>query len=102
MSKYGNRRVKLDGHTFDSVREAARYRELSLLVKAGAINDLELQKSYLITVNGKLVCRYVADFVYQSDDGLIVEDVKGFRTPVYKLKKKLMLAAFGIEIREVE
>jgi hypothetical protein len=99
--KYGSRRVEVDGITFASKKEARRYGELKLLVSAGAISDLRLQQSIRCEVNGVLVCRYVADFVYLRDGKEVVEDAKGFKTDVYKLKKRLVAACTGIEIREV-
>jgi hypothetical protein len=56
--------------------------------------------SFRLIVGGVLVCRYRADFVYVESGARVVEDVKGFRTVVYKLKRRLMLACHGIEIKE--
>lgn len=108
-AKYKNKKKKLDGITFDSTKEANRYRELKLLERAGKIKDLQRQVSYtLIPVqrdaSGKLIergCRYVADFVYRAGDETVVEDVKGKRTPEYVIKRKLMLHVYGIRIQEV-
>lgn len=68
---------------------------------AGLISGLRRQVSFVLRVNDVLVCRYRPDFVYVEGDRRIVEDVKGILTPVYRLKKKLMLAVHGIEVREV-
>ncbi len=73
---------------------------LKVIQSAGLITDLRLQVPYQITVNGKRVCRYVADFVYIENGKEVVEDVKGMKTPVYNLKKKLMEAVFGVVILE--
>lgn len=90
---------------FASLREADRYRDLLLLLKADRIRNLDRQVPFRIEVGGKLVCKYLADFVYDEYQGgnwvHIVEDVKGFMTPVYRLKKKLMAACLNIDIREV-
>ena len=102
---------------FDSKREAARYDELMLMLKAGEIRDLRLQPEYTLqeaytTSEGERVGRiyYRADFCYERcgkrSGGrewweAIVEDVKGHRTDVYKMKKKMMLERHGIEIQEV-
>lgn len=104
MSKYGARPVTIDGHRFDSQAEGRRYIELRLLVRARAIADLTVHPSWPLTVNGRRCGRYVGDFSYiDNQTGLgVVEDVKGVRTPVYRLKKKLMLALYGIDIVEVE
>ena len=100
--KYGNKKTELDGIKFDSQREAVRYGALKLLVTAGLITDLRLQVPYQITINSVKVCKYVADFVYIDQGKEVVEDVKGVKTPVYNLKKKLMLACFGVCISEVK
>jgi hypothetical protein len=99
-SKYGAKKTVVDGITFDSMAEAARYGALKIVQAAGLISELRLQVRYDITVNGRKVCRYVADFVYIENGKEVVEDVKGMKTPVYNLKKKLMEAVFGVVILE--
>lgn len=76
--------------------------ELKLLERAGAIKDLKRQVPYMLIDKSRYgrAIKYVADFVYYEDDKLVVEDVKGVRTPVYKLKKRLMAERFGIEVKE--
>lgn len=100
-SKYGNKKTVVDGITFDSKKEAARYQELKLMQKAGLIAGLGMHPSFDLWVNNQRVCRYVADFSYQENGKTVVEDVKGVKTPVYNLKKKLMKALHGIEIQEI-
>jgi hypothetical protein len=103
-SKYGAVRTTIDNITFDSKREARRYSELKILESGGIISNLEANKALLrlpIRVNGQAICDYVADFFYVQDGKRIWEDVKGCKTPIYKLKKKLVLAVHGIEIQEV-
>lgn len=100
MSKYRARPKTVGGISFHSTKEANRYQELKLLEKAGQIAGLELQPSYALVVNGSKVCTYIADFRYQERGQTVVEDVKGYRTDVYELKRKLMLACHGIEILE--
>ena len=101
--KYGNVRTRIDNFTFDSKLEARRYGELKLLEKAGEIHDLEIHPRYPLDVNGTRVCTYVADFVYRDTRGTLhVEDVKGMRTALFILKKKLMHAVWGIEVEEVK
>lgn len=97
-AKYGNERTD-DG--FDSKREARRYRDLCLREKANEISDLHRQVPFRIDIKDEHVCTYKADFTYVEGGALVVEDTKGYRTPVYRLKKKLMKAVHGIEIREV-
>lgn len=106
MTKYGAIPTTLDGHRFDSRAEARRYAELRLLERAGEIADLELQPAYPLVVNGVKVATYRADFRYRdvATGAVAVEDVKGGRatvTPVYRLKRRLVLALYGIEIKEV-
>jgi hypothetical protein len=85
---------------FASQREYRRWGVLYLLWQQGEIQHLRRQVEFQLKVNGKLVTRYIADFVYEEAGELIVEDCKGFRTPEYKLKKKLLLACHGLSIRE--
>lgn len=100
-SKYRNVRVVTsDGQKFDSKREWARYATLEWMQKAGEIWDLKRQVKYRIEIAGIRICDYVADFVYQTKAGQVVEDSKGFRTPIYRLKKKLMKAIHNIEVYE--
>lgn len=101
-NKYGARKVEVDGITFDSQAEADHYWDLKQLERAGEITELELQPVFPLLVNGIKVGLYRADFRFRDEDGLHVQDVKGVRTPVYKLKKKMVLAQYGIEIEEVE
>ena len=99
--KYRNEPVIVDGIRFDSKKEAEHYRGLCLLKRAGVVERIDLQVKHPLTVNGEKVGTYIADFVVQFQDGRIeVQDVKGIRTPVYKLKKRLMKAIYGIEIIE--
>ena len=122
--KYNNKKIEVDGMTFDSKKEANRYKELSLLQKAGEISGLRTQVRYVLIPSqrevsdevytrgenkgknkpGKLLereCTYVADFVYYKDGKVIVEDTKGFRTKEYIIKRKLMLYVHHIQIKEI-
>ena len=102
-SKYGARRVELDGYTFDSAMEARRYGELQLLARAGAIMALEVHPRYDLVVNGLQVGVYTADFRYRTAEGEdVVEDVKGVRTRDYVLRKRLVAALYGVQVREVQ
>lgn len=110
MSKYNSKKTVVDGQTFDSKKEANRYQELLLLEKAGVIKNLSRQVKFVLIPsqrdeNGKVIereCSYKADFMYHDEAGeTIVEDVKGFRTKEYIVKRKLMLYQYGIRIREV-
>lgn len=101
-SKYHNVKTVVDGMVFDSKREAARWCELKLEERVGHIDHLRRQVPFALTVNRMHVADYLADFVYYSEGMEVVEDVKGARTDVYRIKRKLMLAIHGIEIREVK
>ena len=114
-SKYHAIRTTLDGITFDSKREAARYRDLKILEKIGEIWDLELQPKFPLVVastSGYVAgaCRepqrigeYQADFKYHDKTRVpyVVEDVKGMKTPLYKWKKRHVEAQYGITVTEI-
>ena len=101
-SKYHSKKEIVDGVKFASKREAQRYRDLRLLERAGAIHGLELQPKFALKVNGKLVCNYIADFAYFTGTSRVYEDSKGFKTPAYRIKKKLLMALNpGLDHREV-
>lgn len=115
MSKYHSRKITVDGITYDSRKEYFRWQELSLLEKAGQITNLQRQVKFELipaqylpveTEKGlKEYCveravTYIADFVYWKDGQKIVEDTKGFKTPEYRIKKKMMLWVHGIQIKE--
>lgn len=120
-TKYGNKKAKHDGMVFDSRRERNRYIILSALQRAGEISDLRMQVTYellpaiyemeekQLKTKVKMVQRcaqravhYIADFVYKDKEGNeVVEDTKGMRTKEYLLKKKMMRALLGIQIKEV-
>ena len=108
--KYNNEPTLLDGLRFDSRAEAKRYGELRLMERAGAITDLQRQVPFELVP----ACKrpgggterpvvYLADFVYHEGPTgqRVVEDVKGAMTPEYRLKRKLMLWRWGVEIREI-
>lgn len=108
--KFGNKKVLCDGMIFDSQKEARRYHELKLRQQAGEISGLECQKEFeliprQVDENGKFLehpVKYIADFVYTDKDGkIVVEDTKGYRTPDYVIKRKLMLKVHGIRIVEI-
>lgn len=103
MSKYKNRKTIVDGITFDSKREAVRWQELCMMERAGEISDLRRQVSYELIPKqpGERAVKYIADFRYKDHEGkTVVEDTKGVKTPVYILKRKLLLWVHGIKIRE--
>jgi len=102
MSKYHAIKTVIDGITFSSKAEATRYSVLRMFEKNGDIKYLELQPKFPVTLNGKKICTYIADFTYFDNwtRTTIIEDVKGVKTPVYRLKKKLVEAQYNIVITE--
>ena len=126
--KYNNRKIIVDGITFDSKKEAGRYKELKALERAGIIHDLKRQVKYVLIPaqyertssiyikgnnkgkpkKGRLIereCAYYADFVYLQNGNIIVEDVKGYRNGqaynLFVIKRKLMLYVHGIAVKEL-
>ena len=95
MNKYRNKKTQVDMYVFDSIAESKRYKELALLQKAGEIRNLELQPRFLLQdsfkKNGKTYRKieYIADFQYIEKGKIIIEDVKGKETEVFKIKHKL-------------
>lgn len=122
-SKYGAKKITVDGIEFDSKKEARRWQELKLLERSGQIYDLERQVKFVLIPAqrepdiigarggrkpGKLIereCAYIADFCYTIPGEIaitkVVEDTKGVKTPEYIIKRKLMLYIHGIRVREV-
>lgn len=105
-SKYHAKKTTVDGITFDSRREADRYLVLKGMEEDGTIEDLRRQVRYELVpafdVDGRHYrpVYYVADFVYHEDGREVVEDVKGMRTDVYRLKSKLFARRYGKVIKE--
>ena len=101
MTKYKAKKTVIDNITFDSKKEAGRYLDLKTLEMHKRIRDLNLQPCFPFKYDDKVMFKYYADFEYYENDEYIVEDVKGVKTPVYKLKKKLIDAQYKIRITEV-
>lgn len=120
-SKYSNKKITMDGETFDSLKEHRRFCELRLLQRAGKIKDLKRQVKFVLiptqrepdkigvrggVKKGRIIeqeCAYIADFTYYYTDSgdYVVEDTKGCRTKDYIIKRKLMLYMNGIRIQEI-
>lgn len=121
MAKYKNKKMCINGMKFDSRKEGKRYIVLLDMQSHGLISNLQTQVKYVLIpaqrepdkvgvkggkIKGKLIereCAYYADFTYFDNrtGETVVEDTKGFKTPEYKLKRKLMLYVHGIRIKEV-
>jgi hypothetical protein len=103
--KYRNKKTVVGSLKFDSKAEAARYSELLLLQRAGVIRELKLQEEFTLIgkQDGERAVKYRADFTYREGVDLVVEDLKSKATitPVYIIKRKLMLERHGIRIKEV-
>ena len=105
-SKYNARKTVIDGIQFDSAKEAKRYTRLRALEDEGKIQHLRLQVPFELVPSFECDgvkyrgMKYVADFVYVRDGKVVVEDCKGFKTPEYKMKKKLMAYINHINIEE--
>ena len=102
-SKYNNKKTEVDVYIFDSKKEAKRYGVLKMMVLANEITNLRMQVKYELLPNqgkGYSKASYIADFVYKVDGAEIVEDVKGMKTSIYQLKKKLMKFIHNIDIYE--
>lgn len=109
-SKYGAKRVEIDGITFASRAEGDRYLALRALQRQGRIDQLEVHPRFelvkAVKLDGKTkpAIRYEADFSYvdTATESVVVEDVKGFVTQAYRMKRHMMKALLGIEIVEVK
>lgn len=105
-SKYNARKTVVDGIEFDSAKEAKRYTKLRDMEMAGRIQDLRLQVPFEILPSFECDgvkyrgIKYIADFVYYRNGVRVVEDVKGAKTPEYRMKKKLMAYMNHINIKE--
>jgi hypothetical protein len=117
-NKYRNRPITIDGRKFQSTKEGRRYAELKVIQKAGHVSNLMLQQRIpLHGIDESFICHYIADFIYSKTDespvilnekgkiigftdDAVVEDTKGMKTDVYKLKSKLFAAEYGFRILE--
>ena len=109
MNKYRNKKTQIDMYVFDSIAESKRYKELALLQKVGKITELQLQPKFLLQEsfrkNGKTYRKieYIADFQYEENGKIVVEDVKGKETEVFKLKHKLFEKKYpALELRIIK
>lgn len=107
-SKYRAKKCEFEGLKFDSKHECQVWQDLLKRQENGEISDLQRQVPFVlldkVIENGKVVQRatkYLADFVYYENGEKVVADAKGFRTDVYKLKRKMMRALLGIDILEL-
>ena len=100
-SKYGNKWVKYDGHSFQSQAECDHYKKLMLQLQAGQIIGFERQKLFKLAINELLICTYRCDFFIKTlEGGYQVHDIKGFISDEYLIKKRLMKVIYNIDIIE--
>ena len=108
--KYGAKKTEVDGIKFMSQAEANRYVDLKKLEKVGVIQNLSLQPRFTLqegfvnvdTLNKETAIVYVGDFMYDEKGETVVEDVKGFKTAAYKLKRKLFLFKYQNQYKHIE
>jgi len=104
--KYGNKKVLIDGHTFDSKAEARRWIELNILQRAGEVKELERQVPLELLMGVRLhgekrarpPIRLVVDFRYKSFGRVVWEDTKGMETPASRMKRHMAKALLGIDV----
>lgn len=106
MNKYHAKKTEYNGRTFDSKKEANRAWELDMLKKAGEVVEVEYQPVFECVIDGKKICKYIADFQVTYKDGHVeYEDIKGCKKgcayQLFRLKKKMVEALSGVEILEL-
>lgn len=99
MNKYNAKRTTVGDVQFHSAAEAREYNRLKQLEDAGKIADLRIQPEFSCEINGSLICKYRADFSFIRNGTRVVVDVKGMETAVFKIKRKLVEAMHGVEIK---
>lgn len=100
-SKYRNKPIIIGGRRFASRKEGNRALLLMQWERSGKIKALEFQPRFPLAVNGQHICVYVGDFSYYENGERVIEDAKGMKTREYVIKRALMKAIYGIEVREV-
>lgn len=101
QNKYNAVKTIVNGVSFHSKKEAMFYVSLLPMIRSGAISDFMMQVPFRFKINEKLMFTYKADFVYVLNGEKLIVDVKGYKTPIYKLKKKIIESHYGIKITEV-
>ena len=100
-NKYNSKSIVIDGEKFDSMMEADRYLELSLMQRAGIISNLECHPTFTLqepfSCDGKRYqsIKYTPDFRYEEGGRIVVEEVKGYKTKDYSIRKRLFLYQYG-------
>jgi hypothetical protein len=99
QNKFNAERVVTEDGTFDSKKEHRRWCELKLLQMAGEIRNLKHHQVFKFEHNGVLIGSYEADFTYFQGNEFVCEDAKGYETDVFRLKRKMLKAFYGIEVK---
>jgi hypothetical protein len=107
VRKYRNIKTVVDGKTFDSKAEAARWFELKLLERAGKISDLRRQVPIVLAppvkfegeARARPALRLIVDFAYVENGRKVLEDVKGIATTAFKIKRHILKASLGLDVR---
>lgn len=98
-NKFNAKKVRLDGYVFDSGLEARRYGELKILERVGDVTDLEVHPVFPIEINGIRICKVILDFSYTDKNSCRVhEDAKGNDTALSRLKRRMVEAAYSIDV----
>jgi len=107
--KYRNTKIEVNGIKYDSKAEMARHLILKQMERDGVIRCLETQVKYELLPGVKYegerkkpALRYIADFTYWQGDTHVIEDVKGMQTPAFKIKRHMMKAIHGLDVRVVK
>ncbi len=95
-NKFGNKKITIDGINFPSLLQGRQYQGLKLLQASGQISKLQHEVPFRLEIEGKLICIYRADFVYEERDNpkVVIHEAKGKETAVFRLKWKLMKALY--------
>lgn len=122
-NKYNARQIVIGDEVFDSKKEGKRWMILKQYEKEGKIFNLQRQVKFVLipsqrepdkvgarggVIKGKVIekeCSYIADFMYGTEQGIVVEDVKGYKRggayAVFSIKRKLMLKEYGLRVKEI-
>ena len=104
MTKYKNKKCEYQNIKFDSIKERNHFIYLKQLEEKGEIWNLRLQVKFPILIDSRRICSYIADFVYEDENGKHVVDVKSpitSKNPTFRLKKKLVEVQYRVEIEIV-
>lgn len=96
--KFKAKPTELDGIKFASKKEAKRYRDLKTLQELGEILFFLRQVPFHLQAGVKYVCDFL---VFWTNGEVTIEDVKGIKTDMYIVKKKMVEATYPVTITEI-